>query len=440
MKVKFISISIIFILFLVFTGCNRNSGVTPTAIATETSSPLTETVQVTPSPVAEVSQVPAAEPTTSDKSGKGDSKSLSAGYRDFGFNLFSEIAKENKENIFISPSSVAIALSMTWNGAEGETKDAMAKVLQFKGMNIEEVNQSNKLLMEELQKPASKIELSIANSLWSRPDRKFKPNFIGRCKDFYSAEVSNKFEADAINSWVKEKTKDKIDKIIDFIPEEAILYLINAIYFKGTWTYEFDKKKTEDKDFHLLDNSKKKCPMMSQSGTFSYYRGDKFQSVSLPYGDGSASMYVFLPDEKIGLLEFQKNLNEKNWEKWMKSFQMKEGDILLPRFKIEYELLLNDALTSLGMGIAFDGNKANFNGMVPVTSGRNVFISRVIHKTFVEVNEEGTEAAAVTVVEMSDKAVHESERFYMIVDHPFFFVIRDNKTDNILFMGSIVKP
>ena len=214
-----------------------------------------------------------------------------------------------------------------------------------------------------------------------------------------------------------------------------VLFVIRKIIKKG---------QTEDKDFYLLNSSKKKCPLMSQRGDFSYYRGDKFQAVNLPYGDGSTSMYIFLPDEKTGLSEFQKNLNEKNWEKWMKSFQVKEGDILLPRFKIEYELLLNDSLSSLGMGIAFDQSKANFRNMCEFSSEENVYISRVIHKTFVEVNEEGTEAAAVTAVEVgiTSTSVNQKppDRFYMLVDHPFFFVIRDNKTGLILFMGSIVEP
>ncbi len=448
MKVKFICI--MFILYLLFTGCNQNSQATPVP---ETQVPATETAgketripstaAATEAPVMEVSQVPVKDGTSAP--GKGDIKSISKSYTDFGFNLFSEVEKENKgKNIFISPASVALALSMTGNGAEGTTGDAMAEVLHVKGMGSDEVNSLNKLLMKELERSGSNIELSIANSLWCKPDMKFKPDFIGKCKDFYGAEVSNKFEANAINAWVKEKTKDKISKIIDKIPEEAILYLINAIYFKGTWKIEFDKKKTEDKDFFLLNGNKKKCPLMSQRGDFSYYKGDKFQAVSLPYGDGSTAMYIFLPDEKTGIAEFQKNLTEKNWEKWMNDFEVKEGDVLLPRFKIEYETLLNDSLNALGMGIAFDQLKANFKNMCEFSEEENVYINRVIHKTFVEVNEKGTEAAAVTAVEMGAFTTSVNpeppKRFYMLVDHPFFFVIRDNKTGLILFIGSVVEP
>ncbi|MEQ8226166.1 MAG: serpin family protein [Candidatus Eremiobacterota bacterium] len=448
MKVKIISIIVMF--YLLFTGCNQNSQATPVP---ETQVPATETAgketripptaEATEAPVIESSQVPVKDGTPA--TGKGDIKSISKSYTDFGFNLFSEVEKENKgKNIFISPASVAFALSMTGNGAEGTTGDAMAEVLQFKGMGLDEVNILNKKLMEGLNRSESKVELSIANSLWCKPDIKFKPDFIGRCKDFYDAEVSNNFEADAINSWVKEKTKDKISKIIDKIPDEGILYLINAIYFKGTWKIEFDKKKTEDKDFFLLNGSKKKCPLMSQRGDFSYYKGDKFQAVKLPYGDGSTGMYIFLPDEKTGLSEFQKNLTGKNWEKWMNGFQVMKGDVLLPRFKMEYELLLNDALIAMGMGIAFDQIKANFRNMCEFSQEENVCINRVIHKTFVEVNEKGTEAAAVTAVEMVLKTTSVNpeppKRFYMLVDHPFFFVIMDNKTGLILFMGSVVEP
>ena len=359
--------------------------------------------------------------------------------KDFAFKLYEKVMDEDGgKNIFISPSSVAIALAMTYNGAKGETKEAMAKALELEGLSLENVNEANKYLMSCLEKEDEKIEVTIANSLWCRPEANFDTNFIERCKNYYSAEVRNEFRADIINGWIKEKTRGKIDKVIGEIPPEALLYLINAIYFKGTWAVEFDKEKTKEMDFHLLNGQTKKHPMMSQSGKFNYYKGNKFQSVSLPYGNGDMSMYIFLPDKNSGLEEFQSNLNKENWEKWMGEFKKIKGDIILPKFKTEYKITLNQALSALGMGIAFSEGRADFTGM----GLADAFISKVIHKTFVEVNEEGTEAAAVTVVEISTTSacIDPPETFYMKVDRPFFFVIKDNSTDTILFMGSIVEP
>jgi serine protease inhibitor len=184
----------------------------------------------------------------------------------------------------------------------------------------------------------------------------------------------------------------------------------------------------------------KRVPMMHQDGDYRYLRGDGFQAASLPYGDGRMSMYVFLPDSIAGLDDLHAKLSAEAWELWMKSFATKHGRIALPRFKLEFSAKLRQALAKLGMGVAFDGAAANFRGMI-AHPGENVFISDVVHKTYVDVNEEGTEAAAVTSVEMRLTSVSEPEKpFEMIVDHPFFFAIRDNETGLVLFMGSIVNP
>jgi len=357
---------------------------------------------------------------------------------DLGIKVFQKLREENSgENIFISPSSIVFALYMTYNGSEGKTKEDMAKTLEVSGINLEELNQSAKLLMNYLEQNDEKVKLAIANSLWCSPRIEFREDFIKRCKDSYSAEVRNELDVDVINGWMTEKTEGKIEKVLDEVPPDALLYLINAIYFKGIWQTEFDKEKTEELDFHLADGSVKKHPLMSQTGEYNYYRGDKFQALSLPYGEGKFSMYVFLPDEDSSLEDFCKNLTAENLEEWISLFHMTEGDILLPRFKVEYKSLLNDTLKALGMEIAFEKN-ADFSGM----SSFPLFISKVIHQTFVEVNEEGTEAAAVTVVEMvaGGPPPEEPTRFYMKVDRPFFFCIRDNETGTLLFMGSINEP
>ncbi|HLF83758.1 MAG TPA: serpin family protein [Blastocatellia bacterium] len=363
----------------------------------------------------------------------------------FGFKLFAEVAKQDAgKNIFISPASVGLALAMTYNGAVGETKQGMERALEIRGMNHLELNRAYAQLKTALESADPKVQLNIANSLWGRKGITFNPDFIQRNKQYYGAEVTALDFGDpsapaTINSWVADKTRGKIVKIIDNIDAQSILFLINAIYFKGTWAAEFDKAKTKEEQFTTGVGKQKRHPMMHQSGKYRYYQGKDFQAVSLPYGAGRVSMYIFLPAQGVSLDAFRKGLTAANWDAWMKEFVETKGEIALPRFKVEYEIGLNDALKALGMGIAFDPDRADFSGIVETS--QNAFISRVKHKTFAEVNEEGTEAAAVTSVEMSVTSVMQPRKpFRMVVDHPFFCAIRDNKTGTLLFMGSIGDP
>ena len=358
----------------------------------------------------------------------------------FGFKLFSEILKkDSRKNVFVSPSSIAIALSMAYNGANGETKKSMANALEFQGMTLEEINQAHHNLKAVLEQSDPKVKLSIANSLWARKEVAFNPDFLTRNEQFYDAKVksldfSQPAAADEINGWVKESTNGKIAKIVDRINPTDVMFLMNAIYFKGKWTHEFEKNNTENRPFSLTDGSKKQLPLMQRQGKYRYYETNQFQAISLPYGDERLSMYVFLP--KSHLTEFQKTLTAQNWQTWMKQFSSRQGEIQLPRFKMDYSVNLKTALSALGMGVAFENN-ADFSGLSKATTK----IDQVKHKTFVEVNEEGTEAAAVTSVGIvATSARIEEEPFKMIVDRPFFCAIRDNKTGEILFMGSIVDP
>jgi serpin B len=218
-----------------------------------------------------------------------------------------------------------------------------------------------------------------------------------------------------------------------------MLYLINAIYFKGDWTRQFDKTKTSDQPFHLLDGSTKPVPLMTQGGTFTYLKNDSFQAVSLPYGNGRLSMLVFLPASGSSLQAFEQSLNETNWQTWNSQFHNAEGALKLPRFSMDYELSLNQTLKALGMSTAFDSKAADFSAMG--SGSERFYISEVKHKTFLEVNEEGTEAAAATSVGMGTTAIRPGDtKFNMVVDRPFFIAIRDNTTGSVLFMGAIVQP
>ena len=358
---------------------------------------------------------------------------------EFGFNLFSELAAQNPaENVFISPLSVAMALAMTYNGAAGETQEAMALALRVGELELGELNGANAALLQMLDGLNPDIEINIANSLWARQGVDFSADFLERNREFYRAQVTSLDFADpgavdTINGWVDESTNGKIDSILDRINPNHVLFLINAIYFNGTWLFPFNEANTTERTFHLDDGSDKQLPMMSQSGKFQYLKGEGFQALKLPYQKPQVGMYVFLPDPDSDLDEFLENLTAENWGTWHQQFEEGQGDVMLPRFKLEYEANLNDALTALGMGVAFGGG-ADFSAMGP----GDLFIDSVIHKAVVEVNEVGTEAAAVTAVIMAESMA--AFKFDFVVDRPFFFALRDDRTGTVLFMGAVYEP
>jgi serpin B len=359
----------------------------------------------------------------------------------FGFNLFDEIRKtEQDKNIFISPLSVSLALAMTLNGAAGETEQAMTNTLQLQGLDSEAINGGYAGLRQTLLTSDPKVTLTIANSLWARQGIPFHQSFLQRNTHFFEAKIStlnfnDPSTPETINQWVDTNTNGKIQKIVgDTIDPDTVLFLINAIYFKGAWQREFDLSRTQDDSFYLANGDVKQVPMMRQQRRYPYYRGENFQAISLAYGDGEMSMYIFLPDHESNLNSFLADLNAERWENWMSQFHGQDVSLVMPKFKLEYETGLNAPLASLGMGIAFTED-ANFSGMAPAP----LFIKDVLHKTFVKVNEEGTEAAAVTSVEVGITSVPPPPIPFTI-DRPFFFAIRDNQTKTVLFMGVVVDP
>ena len=360
----------------------------------------------------------------------------------FGFNVFDEIRKtEQDENIFISPFSISVALAMTLNGAVGETEQAMTNTLQLQGLDTEAINVGYAGLRQTLLTADPKVTLAIANSLWARQGVPFNQSFLRRNAQFFGAEISaldftDPRTVETINQWVDTNTNGKITKILDEIDADAVLFLINAIYFKGTWQDEFDPSKTREDLFHLANGDIKAVPMMRQERWYPYHRGENFQAIRLAYADGQMGMYIFLPDRESDLNSFLENLNAESWENWMSQFYGQDVSLVMPKFKLEYERNLNDTLTALGMGIAFSSELANFSQMAPL---ENLYIGEVLHKTFVEVNEEGTEAAAVTSVAVRVTSVPPPP-IPFIVDRPFFFAIRDNQTKTVLFMGVVVDP
>lgn len=360
----------------------------------------------------------------------------------FGFKLLQELFSQNDhQNTFISPTSIALALSMLYNGAEGVTQQEIASTLEYQGLSLEEINHSSQVLQQLLNDTDSEITLAVANSLWAREEFEIKSQFLETNKQVYQAEVAkldfnNPNASQTINNWVDNKTNGKITRIVGQLQPSDILFLINAIYFKGQWTTQFDAAKTQEKPFYLLGGQVKQHPLMSHRAKYPYLETEQFQAISLTYGEEKRfSFYVFLPHQETNIEAFIQTLTTENWNEWMTQFRSREGSIELPRFRIEYEAQLNDILKKLGMKTSFDSNQANFSNI----SSQPLVVSSVQHKTFVEVNEEGTEAAAVTSIGMRTTSIPEPP-FQMSVNRPFFCAIRDNQTGTLLFVGTILNP
>jgi serine protease inhibitor len=362
----------------------------------------------------------------------------------FSIKLFTELySQDSGKNLLVSPASVAFVLAMTYNGAKGDTQRAMAQTLAVHELSVDELNSANAALKTQLDQASSAIQLSIANALWTKQGLTFNPVFIQRNKDFYGAHVAA-LDVDApqayvvINTWVRQHTVGKITEIVDRLDPSTVMLLVNAIYFKGKWATEFDSARTQEQPFTLLGGQQKSHPLMIQTGRYPYYHGNRFQAVSLPYGSGRVSLYVFLPDEGVSLAALIKTISAEQWAIWMTQFRQTQGYLALPRFQISYEVELNRALSALGMGEAFDPHVANFEAVLSTPS--RLYINTVKHKTFIEVNEEGTEAAATTSVDVFATSAMPQHTFTMIVNRPFFCALRDNETGTLLFMGTIVDP
>ncbi|MFM7450552.1 MAG: serpin family protein [Leptolyngbyaceae cyanobacterium] len=367
---------------------------------------------------------------------------LIAANTQFGLRLFAQLNRQSpSKNIVLSPTSVAIALGMTYNGANGATQQAMAATLGVQGFSLEALNQANRDLLASLKQPEPTVQLAIANSLWANQQIPLKPDFLQRNQDYYGAKVTNLNFADSkapaiINQWVSQQTQGKIPTIVDQVRPDDVLFLINAIYFKGDWSTPFDPKLTKNQPFFLDNGRQISHAAMTRAGEFRYFETDQFQAVSLPYGkEGRMSFNLFLPKKTTALADFVKTLTPENWQTWMGQFRTIPGRIQIPRFKLEYETELNSDLKMLGMGVAFS-DQADFSKLSTATTQ----ISEVKHKTFIEVNEAGTEAAAATSVGIRLTAAPIGEPFQLVVDRPFFFAIRDNKTGTVLFMGNIQNP
>ncbi|MBP7508167.1 MAG: serpin family protein [Prolixibacteraceae bacterium] len=363
---------------------------------------------------------------------------------EFGLDMFRLINNYETDNFTISPLSVALALAMTYNGAEGETKIAMEKAMRLWGLTTEEINASYQSLTKALLEADPKVTLEIAQSIWYKQNYNVLKGFKSVNETYYDAEVkeldfSRPDAKDVINKWIEDKTHNKIKDMIKEVNPLHVMFLVNAVYFNGVWQSEFKKSDTFKSDFYKEDGTKLEVDMMKKKDTVNYFYNDQFKdlftAVELPYGRGNFNMVILLPGENKTCNDVIEKMTPDNWHIWMDSFRNKdEVSVWLPKFKDEYKIKLNDVLTEMGMGIAFNG-KADFSG---INGEGGIYIDYVQHNTFIDVNEKGTEAAAATVVAIKEMAALPENEFH--VNKPFIFAITEKETNAILFIGKMKEP
>lgn len=365
--------------------------------------------------------------------------SLIASENTFAFDIFKKVVEANPEskNIIISPLSISTALSMVLNGANGTTRDAIVTAMRMDGLSTDAINNSSKVLREALLSVDKRVLITIANSVWSEHNFVVKKPFTDILTQYYNADtksfdIKDPMVPGLINTWISEKTNGLIKNMIDRLDDNTVMLLINAIYFKGKWASEFDKDKTLPSTFYKTDGSTIQVPMMKQKSEYKVYDGEGFTMAELPYGQGNFVMDVIVPYSRDGVKTILPLINDANLKGWVNQMSSRKIDILFPRFKYMFGMELKKILTDMRMGIAFSDN-ADFSNI----SSIDLLITSVLHKAFIETNEEGTEAAAVTIIGIGATSVNTN---ILNIDHPFLYIIRETTTNSILFMGRVVDP
>jgi serpin B len=375
-----------------------------------------------------------------------DQATVAEGNNAFAVDLYGQLRKQDG-NLFFSPESISTAFAMAYAGARGTTSVQMANTLHF-ALPPDSLHPAMGALLTNLNAAHPGYQLHVADALWAEKDYKFLDEYLKLTSNDYGAgfnrvdfKTAPESVRQTINQWVEQKTENKIK---DLIPPRAIspatrLVLTNAIYFKGDWETKFDKAQTQDEDFHLSAAQNVKAPLMHSSAKFGYFKGDTFQALNIPYKSGELSMVVLLPNDVAGLPALEKSMTAANVNQWLSQLHVGPKVIVtLPKFKMTDQLELSNALGALGMAQAFQPGTADFSGM---TGRRDFWISSAIHKAFIDVNEEGTEAAAATAIVMRSMAMaREQPPVIFRADHPFLFLIRDNRSGSILFMGRVTDP
>jgi Serine protease inhibitor len=358
----------------------------------------------------------------------------------FAFDIFRRVIEKsgNSENVMISPLSISYALSMTVNGANGNTRDSMLKALRVSGLTLDEINSSYKDLTDALLNVDSRVKMSIANSVWIKNDFPVKKSFVDILGSYYDAEsmqfdIADQTVPSKINSWISDKTNGLIKNMVTKLDDNTVMLLINAIYFKGKWKSEFDKDNTITKSFYKPAGTVT-VPTMKQKSDFKVYVGDGFRLGEFPYGQGNFVMDIILPDAQDGIDAILPAVTDASFSSWLNNLSTHKVDLSLPRFKYGFKEELKDILTDMGMGIAFS-DLADLTNIADA----GLLISKVTHQSFIETNEEGTEAAAATVVVVGTTSVG-PDSYTFNADHPFLYIIRETTTNTILFMGKVADP
>ena len=374
-----------------------------------------------------------------------DTEIVVEGNSAFAFGLYEKI-KEGEGNIFFSPYSISTALAMTYAGARGKTEEQMGTTLHFT-LDQKQFHPAFARLEAQLKAIQEKgdIKLNIANALWTQEDYVFHSEFLKVIERNYGAVLNSvdfkrahEKARKKINAWVEQKTKDKIKDLIKpgVLNSLTRLVLTNAVYFKGKWKSQFKKCRTKKNPFCLSANKSVEVPMMTQKRQFRYMGNDSLQILEMPYVGSYLAMVVLLPRKVDGLTQLEADLNVENLHMWLSHFRKREVSVFLPKFKMTSQFRLSETLASMGMPDAFGGN-ADFSG---INGKRDLFISAVIHKAFVDVTEEGTEAAAATAGVISLTSAPSKPPPTFRADHPFLFLIHDNRSGSIIFIGRIVNP
>jgi serpin B len=378
---------------------------------------------------------------------KGDSPSLVKGNTAFACDLYARL-RDRDGNFFTSPYSITTALGMTYAGARGQTAEQMAKVMRFT-LPQERLHPAAGALVRDLSGADKKrgYQLSVANSLWGQKDYGFLNEFLQLNQTCYGAgfqEVdfinAREQARKTINTWVEKETQDKIKDLLkeNHLKDTTRLVLTNAIYFKAEWQTKFYRDATREAPFQVTVQRKVNVPTMHAMATFPYFDSDTFSMLELPYKGRDLSMLILLPKRVDGLAEFEKSLNVDKLDEWQSKVRPSKVQLSLPKFQMTSEFELAEQLKAMGMTLAFDPRQADFSGMNGLSN--SLFIAAVVHKTFVDVNEEGTEAAGATAVLMHDRGGPPKEDVRFHADHPFVFLVRDNHSGSILFLGRVVDP
>ncbi len=388
----------------------------------------------------------AAAMAQSNPSPTPDQAAVVEGNNAFAIDLFTQLRKQDG-NLFFSPESISTAFAMAYAGARGTTAEQMAATLHFT-LPPDELHPAMGALLDGLNGPHAGYQLRMADALWAEKDYTFLDDFLKLTSSDYGAgfnRVDFKGSPEAaratINQWVEEKTEDKIKDLLaaGSVTPSTRLVLTNAIYFKGDWQTQFDKTQTKDEDFHASTEQTVKTQLMHLTTKLSYFNGGTFQAVDIPYKSGELSMVVLLPNDVGGLPALEQSLTSANAKQWLSQLRPGAKIVLsLPKFKMTQQFQLGGTLSAMGMTQAFDRSAADFSGM---TGNRDLWISAAIHKAYIDVNEEGTEAAAATGIVMRSMAMQRPEPPIVFrADHPFLFLIRDNRSGAILFMGRVTDP